>query len=198
MSEERAGVIATGAGAQSPTRIRRGDVGDAAALAEFGARVFAATFGPENDPRDMEAYLAATYGEARQRAELERTENAFLIAEHGGELAGYAFVRDARLDVDAFEDESRSVELVRFYVDPRWHGQGIARSLMDAVAAEVRARGAVLLWLGVWERNPRAIRFYEKQGFRDVGHHDFVLGSDVQRDRLMVRELGATMEAGRE
>ena len=187
MSEDGAGLITPGA--KSPTHIRRGSAADAAALSTFGARVFAATFGPENDPRDMEAYLAATYGEARQRAEIEGPGNAFLIAEQGGELAGYAFVRDARLDAAGFENESRSVELVRFYVDPRWHGQGIARSLMDAVATEARARGAALLWLGVWERNPRAIRFYEKQGFRDVGHHDFVLGRDVQRDRLMLREL---------
>ena len=170
---------------------------DAPALAAFGARVFAATFGTENDPRDMEAYLAATYGEARQRAELEAEGNSFVIAESDDELAGYAFVRRAPLDVDGFRDEPRSVELVRFYVDPRWHGQGVARGLMDAVVSEARARGAALLWLGVWERNPRAIRFYEKQGFRDVGHHDFVLGRDVQTDRLMARELALDERAAK-
>jgi ribosomal protein S18 acetylase RimI-like enzyme len=83
------------------------------------------------------------------------------------------------------------VEIVRFYVDRAWRGTGLAAALMDAAAEEARGRGARSLWLGVWERNPRAIRFYEKCGFRDVGSQDFVLGSDVQRDRVMARHLEA-------
>jgi ribosomal protein S18 acetylase RimI-like enzyme len=60
---------------------------------------------------------------------------------------------------------------------------------MAAVCAEATAAGGKTLWLGVWERNPRAIRFYEKQGFRDVGSYLFVLGTDPQTDRVMTRAL---------
>jgi ribosomal protein S18 acetylase RimI-like enzyme len=84
------------------------------------------------------------------------------------------------------------LELVRFYVDRPWHGSGVARAMMSACDDEARRRGARTLWLGVWEHNPRAIRFYEKCGFVDVGSHKFVLGDDEQTDRLMARPIPAS------
>jgi GNAT superfamily N-acetyltransferase len=82
------------------------------------------------------------------------------------------------------------IELARFYVDRPWHGHGIAPLLLDACIAEARRRGGKTLWLGVYEHNKRAVRFYEKGGFRDVGSHYFVLGSDKQIDRVMVLDIG--------
>jgi GNAT superfamily N-acetyltransferase len=81
------------------------------------------------------------------------------------------------------------VELERFYVDQRWHGRGIAAQLMDAVLRVARGLDGDALWLGVWERNAKAIRFYEKQGFECVGAQTFRLGSDVQHDDVMRRPL---------
>ena len=48
--------------------------------------------------------------------------------------------------------------------------------------------GATNVWLGVWEKNERGIAFYAKCGFRDVGSHLFLVGSDLQTDRVMVLE----------
>ena len=170
--------------------IRRATEGDAAALAEFGARVFTETFGPENTPEDMAAYLASAYGAEIQRAELAGEGNVFLVADSAGEIGGYVFLRDAPLLLG--EKDARAVEIARFYVDGARRGTGLAAALMDAAVDEARRRGARTLWLGVWERNPRAIRFYEKCGFRDVGSHEFRLGCDVQRDRVMVRTVEPT------
>jgi ribosomal protein S18 acetylase RimI-like enzyme len=61
---------------------------------------------------------------------------------------------------------------------------------MDAALAAARVRGAETLWLGVWERNARAVAFYRKYGFTRVGEHTFVLGSDTQTDWLLARPLG--------
>jgi ribosomal protein S18 acetylase RimI-like enzyme len=61
----------------------------------------------------------------------------------------------------------------------------VAQQLMTAAIAAARGRGAVSLWLGVWERNPRAQAFYKKSGFRDVGTHTFYVGTDAQTDRVM-------------
>jgi diamine N-acetyltransferase len=77
------------------------------------------------------------------------------------------------------------IELWRFYVDRAAHGTGVAQSLMAAVRDAAVAAGARHLWLGVREHNPRAIRFYAKCGFVDVGSHDFVLGTNRQTDRVM-------------
>jgi ribosomal protein S18 acetylase RimI-like enzyme len=81
------------------------------------------------------------------------------------------------------------VEIRRFYVDRPFHGRGIAQALMRAVEETARTLGGRTLWLGVWERNPRAIAFYSKCGFVDVGQHDFILGTEEQTDRVMARAL---------
>jgi GNAT superfamily N-acetyltransferase len=85
--------------------------------------------------------------------------------------------------------DSGAIEIWRFYVDRPWHGLGLAQTLMSAVRECAVQKGARTLWLGVWEKNPRAIAFYEKCGFRDVGAHDFWVGSDRQTDRIMVASL---------
>ena len=184
-----------GPAAQLSIPIRRATPADAAALAAFGARVFSETFAAENTPEDMAAYLAAAYGPEIQRAELATEGNVFLVAERAGAIAGYAFLRDAPLTIG--EPEPRAVEIVRFYVDGDSRGTGLTAALMAAAIEEARRRAVPVIWLGVWERNPRAIRFYEKHGFRDVGSHDFVLGRDVQRDRVMVRALGPREDGAR-
>ena len=81
------------------------------------------------------------------------------------------------------------MELKRLYVARAWHGQGVAQALMDAALDTARARGAQTLWLGVWERNPRAVAFYAKYGFVRVGEHTFVLGGDAQTDWLFARPV---------
>jgi ribosomal protein S18 acetylase RimI-like enzyme len=81
------------------------------------------------------------------------------------------------------------IELWRFYVDRPLQGRGVARVLMDALLEAAHARGAETIWLGVWERNPRAQAFYGKCGFLDVGQQEFRLGSDRQIDRVMSRRL---------
>jgi ribosomal protein S18 acetylase RimI-like enzyme len=70
-----------------------------------------------------------------------------------------------------------------------WHGRGVAQALMDAVLDGARARGGRTLWLGVWERNPRAVAFYQRYGFHRVGEHTFRLGDDEQTDWLLARAL---------
>jgi len=91
----------------------------------------------------------------------------------------------------------RPIEIARFYVDFRWHGRGVARRMMAAAAAEAERRGAATLWLGVWEHNPRAIAFYAKCGFEDVGSHVFMVGNDAQTDRLMAAPLTTVAERTR-
>jgi ribosomal protein S18 acetylase RimI-like enzyme len=155
--------------------IRFATPGDAGALAAFGARTFLDAFAADNRAEDMEAYVGQTYGEVQQRRELEDPNHVALLVERDGALLAYAQLR-----IGADE-----VEIARFYVDRAHHGEGIAQELMQRAIDVARERGARRVWLGVWERNPRAIRFYEKCGFVDIGSHPFLVGSDLQTDRLM-------------
>lgn len=122
--------------------------------------------------------MKATYGAEQQLQEIDDT----LVVEHDGALIAFAQLYRS-------DSPHGDVELGRFYVDRNLHGRGIAQALMDAVLAAARTLGGRKLWLGVWEHNPRAIRFYEKCGFADEGTHPFRIGSDVQTDRVMTLVL---------
>jgi ribosomal protein S18 acetylase RimI-like enzyme len=172
-------------GSQPAIRVAR--AADAAALAEFGERTFRAAFEADNRREDIDAYVTATYTPGRVRADLADPARITLVVESGGVLAAFAQLREGA--APACVGGAAPIELLRFYVDPAWQGRGVAQSLMDAVVAAATTRGAKTVWLGVWERNPRAIAFYAKSGFRDAGSQPFVLGTDRQTDRIMVRAI---------
>ena len=172
----------------SPIAIRQATVHDAELLARLGAALFLQTFAHQNTPEDMEAYLASAFSPVLQAAELEQPETLFLLASIGEAPGGYAQLAVTE-PVDCVE-AVHPVELVRFYVDAAWHGQGLSHTLLQEIFDRAAARGHDRIWLGVWEKNARAIAFYKKRGFEVVGSKDFLLGSDLQTDLVMVRGLG--------
>jgi ribosomal protein S18 acetylase RimI-like enzyme len=167
---------------------------DAARLAHAAATFFADTFGPDNTPEDMSHYLASAFSERQQRAELEDPANRVLVALGGDNVvAGYVHLKLGTTPRDtAIPNEAKKpMEIARLYADRRWHGQGLGGRLMNAAVKAAREWGADVIWLGVWERNARAIAFYRKHGFRVIGEQWFMLGADRQRDLVMARELTA-------
>jgi len=170
----------------SPT-IRHAGPADASWLAALAERTFRETYSAHNTPADMESYVAAHFGPERQASELNDPIMTTLVAEVQGQPAGY--VQLGRGPAPAGISGAGPMEVVRFYVDSPWHGHGVAQRLMDAALDAARQAGASTLWLGVWERNQRAIAFYRKCGFREAGTQEFVLGSDRQRDLVLERPL---------
>ena len=170
----------------TPT-IRLATADDAVTLSALAERTFRETFGADNRPEDLAMFLAATFTPEHQARELSDPAMQTLVVEEHGVLIGYAQLRSGYTPSCVSTDSP--IELQRFYVASAWHGRGLAQQLMDRVLETARARGAKSLWLGVWERNPRAIAFYSKSGYVDVGSHVFVLGADRQTDRILVRAL---------
>jgi ribosomal protein S18 acetylase RimI-like enzyme len=164
--------------------IRRAVLSDAAALAELAARTFTDAFASDNRPEDLQAHLVSAYGVSQQSAEIADPNTITLLAQRGGALIGYAQVR--RHAVPKCVAQDQPVELQRFYLDRSAHGTGVAKALMAAVHEAAKELGGRNLWLGVWERNARAIAFYSKMGFAKVGSHSFYVGSDRQTDDVMV------------
>lgn len=162
---------------------------DAARLSALAESSFVDSFGADNRPEDMAAYVATAFGEAIQRAELEDASCCVFIAEQGGEALGYAMLREG--PAPACVGSANAVEVARLYAVRRWIGAGVGAALMQHCVREAVARGHDALWLGVWERNERAIAFYERWGFRRVGTQPFQLGSDRQTDHVMVRRTAA-------
>lgn len=171
----------------SPCLIRRGSPGDAQALSVFAARCFVDTYGAYNHPDNLRLHLSQSYGIEQQRHELEDLRAVTLLAYRDGQLAGFAQVR--RSEAPACIRADAAAELHRLYVDRAWHGAGISQALIAEVRRAALDLGASTLWLKVWERNPRAIAFYAKSAFVDVGVADFFVGHDRQTDRVLSLDL---------
>lgn len=169
------------------TALRRGEARDAAALAELGARTFSDTFLADNDPADIAAFLAATFSPEKQATELGDPSISYLVAEIDGALVGYAMLH--RGAAPACIEGKAPIEIARLYVARAQLGRGSGDALMAKCVEDARNAGHDMIWLGVWERNARAIRFYERWGFRAVGQHVFVVGKDAQNDLLLSRSL---------
>jgi len=171
------------------TRIRPADAGDIKPLAELAARTFKDAFAKDNDPEDVQSYIDQSFSPERLRAELANADNLFLLAflAEADFPVGYAKLRSGTLDPSVRGPDP--VELERLYVDQGAIGSGIGAALMRAVLDAARRGGHKTLWLGVWERNARAIAFYQRWGFEVVGDHAFRLGSDEQTDLIMHRAV---------
>lgn len=167
---------------------RRATADDATSLSHFARRMFEDVFGPQNDAADMAAYMSVAFSPDVQRCELTAPSSVCFVGESAeGALGAYFLLHTGKQEPCV--TGGNPVEIERFYVDFPWHGKGVAQGMMALAMDTARAMGGETLWLGVWERNIRAIAFYSKLGFIDVGTHAFLLGTDNQTDRIMARPL---------
>lgn len=171
-------------------RIRRAKENDAPALSVLAEGTFRAAFAESNSAANMQLHCAATYGPALQAAEIREPNLETWVAKAGERLVVYVQLRLNATSTVVLDE--RAVEIQRFYVDASHHGTGLAHDLMAQVLTRAEAAGSAELWLGVWERNQRALAFYRKWGFDVVGEHIFKVGDDPQRDLLMRRDVHST------
>jgi diamine N-acetyltransferase len=167
--------------------IRKAEQHDAAPLAALAERTFRETFAADNSAADMDQHCLETYSAMIQTREILDPNIDTFVCEFENELIAYAQL--SWLEAPSYLKALKPVEIRRFYVDTPWHGKGIASALMDSVLEHVGSKNADQIWLGVWEHNPKAQRFYQKMGFLEVGEHVFQLGNDPQRDLILSRRL---------
>lgn len=160
---------------------------DAAILADLGARTFRETFERHISGPDLEAFLAEAYGEAIQRAELVDPARPARILEVDGVSAGFLQLRLGHREPGV--PGQRPVELQRIYVLRAAQGGGRGAALMAEALEMAGAWGADVLWLGVWENNLKALAFYARSGFREVGEHIFQVGNQTDRDLILAKDL---------
>ena len=169
--------------------IRQATQDDAKLLTDLSYTTFWDAFAhhPKNAPDDLAYYMRQAFNIEQINQELADPQAIFLIAEIDGKPAGYA-----KLITGSIEDgitAMRPIELSRLYSHQEYLGKGVGQNLMEACFDRADKDGRDVMWLGVWEYNPRAQRFYEKNGFRVVGKHTFFLGTDPQTDLLMQKEI---------
>jgi GNAT superfamily N-acetyltransferase len=172
--------------------IRPAAPGDRDCLVEIGRTTFYETFVGTCSSHDMDKFLRESFAPDKIRAELEAAGSYFyLLVDREGEAQGYArLFRD--LEPDAAlppEYRTNSMELVRFYLRPALFGTGAGQLLMEHCLAEARRFGVETIYLGVWEKNFRAQRFYGKNGFRKLAEKIFMVGDDAQTDWYLGRRV---------
>ena len=160
---------------------------DAPALSAFGARAFVESYAHLMERSELEDYVLHHFNLACQQQELADSDLQTWLA-LDGEIAGYAQVAQGSWPGCPL-DAAAPASLKRIYVDARWHGAGIAQQLLRLCEQEALARRCDVLWLAVWELNPRAIAFYQKSGFQIVGRQGFPIGHEVQSDFVMRKPL---------
>ncbi len=135
----------------------------------------------------MDLYLSRTFGTDKQLEEVQDPDRRIAIAWIGTTAVGFyhLFLGPA----DPAVKGTKPIELLRLYVDSRWHGKGVGAALMEECLEAGRREGFATMWLGVWERNFRAQAFYRKYSFAVVGAHVFTLGTDEQTDLIMTRAI---------
>jgi len=167
--------------------IKLAHLSDITTICEIGTKTFFETYAQRNSVADMQQYLATNFNQQAIKKQIENHGSAFYIAYLENKPIGYLKLNTAEAQTDL--NEHNSVEIERIYVLAAYHGKNIGQLLYQKAAAVAKEKGKSSIWLGVWEQNPRAIRFYEKQGFEKFDTHIFIVGSEEQTDYLMRKLL---------
>jgi diamine N-acetyltransferase len=168
-------------------RFRRAGKADAAKVRDLFCRSYADTFGHTYQPGVMERWFEESCPLERFESECTDADFAVFLAEDGaGLLRGYCTL--GPYDIEP-ETTKRWWVLRQLYLDPTAKGTGLGQQLLDQAIAEARARGFEELYLTVWIENHRARRFYVRNGFVEVGRYAFVVGDQVDDDRILRLEL---------
>jgi len=174
------------------TQIFRATFADAPALALLSAAVFPLGCPADTPPEDLADYISREHTPERYRDMLADDRFTILIAKVAGNLAGLALLVQAPAPPE-MQSPAAALELRRFYIDSAYHGRGVANLLMKEVLAVATDRGEPSLWLSAFSGNGRALSFYKRWGFRIAGTHDFIVGTDRQKDYLMLYESSSNL-----
>jgi ribosomal protein S18 acetylase RimI-like enzyme len=167
--------------------IREATIADARLIADISHQTFYETFAAYNTQKDMDKFLNQQFTKGKLIMEVGAKGNTFLLAYDSNEVAGYVKLRDERVPLSM--GNVTALEIARIYAMTNKIGKGVGTLLMQSCIDIAKERSKEWLWLGVWEKNQRAIDFYTKWGFEKFDETDFLLGDDVQRDWLMKKKV---------
>ncbi|WP_298792988.1 GNAT family N-acetyltransferase [uncultured Allomuricauda sp.] len=156
-------------------------------LVKISKETFIDAFEKDNDPEDFASYIHKAFNKEQLLSEMENKDTEFYFVFFGQELIGYLKLNKASAQSDI--KDGQSLELERIYVMRQFQGKGAGKWLLDQVIQIARRATLSYIWLGVWEKNEAAIRFYLRHGFQQFGTHPYYIGKDKQTDFLMRLDL---------
>ncbi len=167
--------------------IKKCNINDLVMLREISYNTYNETFKDVNTPSNMEDYLEKAFDFSKMRDELLNAGSEFYLLYADEELAGYLKVNEYEAQTEM--NDSQSLEIERIYVAKEFHSKGLGSVLLHRaieIAGELKKS---YIWLGVWEKNDKAIQFYKRNGFYLIGQHSFFMGDDEQTDFIMRKDI---------
>lgn len=167
--------------------IKKVTIADIEQLQKISRETFSETFSSSNSEENMKQYLEVGFSTEKLTGELSNLDSEFYFADFEDKTIGYMKINFGPSQTE-LKDE-KALEIERIYVLQEFHGKKVGQLLYDKAIEIAIQKSSEYVWLGVWEENPRAIRFYKKNGFVEFDKHIFKLGDDEQTDIMMKLQL---------
>ncbi|WP_448698999.1 GNAT family N-acetyltransferase [Mucilaginibacter sp. AW1-3] len=156
-------------------------------LQHISIKTFTDAFEKLNNPADFKAYVASAYNADQLKQEISDPDCEFYFAVYQNDIAGYLKLSFGKAQAE-FQDDN-SMEIARVYVSATHQNKQIGKAMLDFAIDIAQQKKLKYAWLGAWENNPNAIRFYQRHDFVPIGSHYFMVGNDRQTDILMKKML---------
>jgi len=163
------------------------DIKDIKILVEISIKTFVSAFEKLNNPEDFKTYTEITFSKEQLKKELLNENESFYFVYNDKELVGYFKLNKKEAQTEFFGNTS--IEIERIYVLDKFQGQQIGKKMLLHIFEMAKQEKVSFIWLGVWEKNIIAIRFYKRHGFKKFDTHPFFIGNDKQTDWLMRLDL---------
>ncbi len=157
------------------------------ALQKISKQTFYESFSSQNTEENMSHYLNESLSVEKLKTELNTADTEFYFAIKANRIIGYLKINFGNTQTEVHD--IRAIEIERIYILTDFQGLSIGQILLEKVIFIAEQRNATSIWLGVWEENKRAIRFYLRNGFEEFDQHIFQLGNDPQSDIMMKLNL---------
>ncbi|APU71720.1 GNAT family N-acetyltransferase [Companilactobacillus crustorum] len=168
-------------------KIKKCTVKDAEELQTVSIETFADTFGPYNTVQDLNGYLDKAYDLNVLRQELNNPNSEFYFLKVDGQVAGY--IKLNVFDAQTEKMTKNDLEIQRIYIREQFKRHGFGKMLLELGIDRAIKLAKENVWLGVWESNFAAQKFYESMGFKRFSEHKFIMGNSTQTDYLLKKKL---------
>ncbi len=167
--------------------LHKASLSDLEELQKISRQTFHETFADDNTEDNMQKYLSEGFSIGKLTTEITNPNSEFYLATSNNKTIGYLKINSGQSQTEL--KDSKAIEVERIYVLKEFHGKNVGQLLYNKALEIAHQKNVDYIWLGVWEKNPRAIRFYKKNGFMEFDKHVFILGEDEQTDILMKLEI---------
>lgn len=171
----------------SKIEIKKGTISDLEIIRKISKQTFIETFAAVNTPENMANYIRENFNPEQLTLELSNPDSEFYLVVLGNETIGYLKLNFGNAQTEIHNGQA--MEIHRIYILKAFHGKNVGQLLIDEAIKIAKQSDVDSIWLGVWEENQRALRFYIKNGFQTFDKHIFTLGNDEQTDLLMQLQI---------